>query len=54
MLQLLLLHFTMCQGPCSLVQCTEVTIGFVMVIKMMMMSMTIMVVVIVCQDLGLR
>jgi hypothetical protein len=54
MLQLLLLHFTMCQGPSNLVQCTEVTIGFVMVIKMMMMSMTVMIVVIICQNLGLR
>jgi hypothetical protein len=59
MLQLLLLHCTMYQGPCSLVQCTEVTTGFVMVIRMMMMMMmmmstTIIIVVIVCQNLGLR
>ena len=53
-LQLILLYFTVCQGPCSLVQCTEVIRGFVMVIKMMMISMTIMIVAIVWQNLGLR
>jgi hypothetical protein len=43
----------MCQGPCSLVQCIEVAIGFVIVIRMMI-SMTIMIVVTVCKNLGLR